>query len=623
MDGGAQFKYLFLGSSFPGFTIDFYSAGTLTGKNVWVDENKSSAVQQVSADSNGMTFWYADGDYRMRIKDADGTLMWDWDKVKITSDTATMWEGNYGLSYPLASATNIWQLFARHDASNKFLELGINNGTGFVPITDTVNARRFGTDGTAIQDAINSLTRGLVIIPYLADGWTITSAITGKSGVYVKGQGLPTLKQDAADIYLFDLSNVIDTGIKGLKFDGNGYGTSETNAVNSAIYSKDTSSLSKNLRISKNYFTNLYYRAITINGPAAGSYSTEVYVKDNILDDMVDEGIGLYYIKQAEISHNKLRDHAKEGIKVSTSDDVIISHNQIYHDNTVYGPSINVGENSDNISVSVNRAYQGSIGIGIENGNTKIEVIGNRLTGQGTRNIGVSIDSDDDDTNDIVIANNICKDSAGSQNIRVIGRAAKKLGTVILNGNICSTVTGSGPNIQVSYVTTAIITNNDCKSATKEGIDVNNTEVAIIKGNDILNAKFDGIEVVDTTYAEIEGNVIIDPSQTVNYNGIDIAATVTVAACSNNIIKDANSNMLYGIRNLATNPIMGQSYITGYTNAAVYIGTMSKNSNFINAGQLGVANSAAGDVTGTAKNYKVQVFDASGNSLGYLQVYGG
>src|SRR3972149_5509488 len=151
MDGGAQFKYLFLGSSFPGFTIDFYSAGTLTGKNVWVDENKSSAVQRVSADSYGMAVWYADGDYRVRIKDADGTLLWDWPSIKITSDTATMWEGNFGLSYPTATSTNIWQMFAKHDASNNFLELGINTGEKFVKIYPSIPATTFDDLNNAIS----------------------------------------------------------------------------------------------------------------------------------------------------------------------------------------------------------------------------------------------------------------------------------------------------------------------------------------------------------------------------------------------------------------------------------------------------------------------------------------
>lgn len=41
-----------------------------------------------------------------------------------------------------------------------------------------------------------------------------------------------------------------------------------------------------------------------------------------------------------------------------------------------------------------------------------------------------------------------------------------------------------------------------------------------------------------------------------------------------------------------------------------------------NAG-LGVGNSAAGDVTGTAKTYKVEIFDETGSSIGFIQVYAG
>ncbi|MBM4286582.1 MAG: hypothetical protein FJ135_00285 [Deltaproteobacteria bacterium] len=40
-------------------------------------------------------------------------------------------------------------------------------------------------------------------------------------------------------------------------------------------------------------------------------------------------------------------------------------------------------------------------------------------------------------------------------------------------------------------------------------------------------------------------------------------------------------------------------------------------------GGIGVGNSTDGDVTATAKTKKVQIFDADGNSLGYLQVYAG
>lgn len=41
------------------------------------------------------------------------------------------------------------------------------------------------------------------------------------------------------------------------------------------------------------------------------------------------------------------------------------------------------------------------------------------------------------------------------------------------------------------------------------------------------------------------------------------------------------------------------------------------------SGNLGVGNSAAGDVTATSADYKIRVYDEDGNSLGYIQVYGG
>lgn len=130
-DGGAQFQHLFLGSAFAGFTIDFYEASTLTGKDVYQDEARTTATQQIVADSRGMAVWFADGDYRMRVIH-QGVLLYDWPSVKQTSDTATMWEGNHGTSYPAALSANRWQLFAKHTAGNAFQELGVNNGTAFV-----------------------------------------------------------------------------------------------------------------------------------------------------------------------------------------------------------------------------------------------------------------------------------------------------------------------------------------------------------------------------------------------------------------------------------------------------------------------------------------------------------
>lgn len=130
-NGGAQFQHLYLGSSFAGFYIDFYAAGTTTPKDVWIDESKNTAVQTITADSNGMAYWYADGDYDLVVKDNSGVTLWTFPNVKITSDTATMWEGNFGTSYPAATTANRWQLFSKVTGGNIFQELGINDGTAF------------------------------------------------------------------------------------------------------------------------------------------------------------------------------------------------------------------------------------------------------------------------------------------------------------------------------------------------------------------------------------------------------------------------------------------------------------------------------------------------------------
>ena len=237
-DGGAQFKSLFLGSSFAGFTVDFYEAGLSTPKDAWLDENKSSTVQQVSADSRGMATWFADGDYRLIVKDASGTVLWDWPYYKMTSDTSTLWEGNQGTSYPSTSSKNRWQLFAKHTAGNAFSELGINDGTSFKKLLskssdDSANVfddlmtkspwadvrhPDFGAvgdgvtdDTTAIQAAIDSLTSGGTIL--LPQGtYLISSALTvSVSALTIIGVGIDatTIKTNSTTEDIFTIGDGI------------------------------------------------------------------------------------------------------------------------------------------------------------------------------------------------------------------------------------------------------------------------------------------------------------------------------------------------------------------------------------------------------------------------------
>jgi hypothetical protein len=231
-DGGAQFQHLFLGSAYAGFTIDFYAAGTSTGKNAWLDETKASATQQVSADSNGMATWYADGDYRLRIKDANGNLLWDWPSYKMTSDTATMWEGNFGTAYPTAVSKNQWQKFALTDGSDNLIELGINQGSQFIPYTNFVNVKWFGAKGdgatddtTAIQAASDSLTSGGVVF-FPRATYLHNSALTiSNNDVIFVGEGWGTkLKAGATMAQQIEVTGV-RIKICELQLDGNGNAT--------------------------------------------------------------------------------------------------------------------------------------------------------------------------------------------------------------------------------------------------------------------------------------------------------------------------------------------------------------------------------------------------------------
>jgi hypothetical protein len=138
-NGGAQlFCKQFVdanGDPVSGVKAYHYIAGTTTDKTVWTDEAKTSAAAQpVVGDSTGLVTFYADGLYRIDIKDSSDTLIKTLDNYRITSDTATLWEGDQGTAYPTAAAANRFQLFAKHDANNIVTEIGINDENGGVGV---------------------------------------------------------------------------------------------------------------------------------------------------------------------------------------------------------------------------------------------------------------------------------------------------------------------------------------------------------------------------------------------------------------------------------------------------------------------------------------------------------
>src|SRR4030065_483216 len=99
--GDAQFwTHLFADASgvpYAGVKVYRYASGTSNLKDAWVDAGRSTVDENPSlGDSFGRVSFYADGDYRLHVVTNEGVSLYDWDPVRITADTATMWEENQG-----------------------------------------------------------------------------------------------------------------------------------------------------------------------------------------------------------------------------------------------------------------------------------------------------------------------------------------------------------------------------------------------------------------------------------------------------------------------------------------------------------------------------------------------
>lgn len=213
-DGGAQHRHLSLGETYASFTIDFYAAGTSTDKEVWTAEDKTGSTFRITADTAGIATWYADGDYKMICLTSVGGSIFTWDNVKMTSDTATLWEGNFGVSFPTAVTSNRWQQFAKVTANNELNFLGINTGTEFQtyaqPIgkgADIVSAAALtpGTDGDYF-DVTGSTT--ITSIASLGEGTTIR----------LHFDGVVTLTHNATNLVLHDSTDITTIAGEELSF---------------------------------------------------------------------------------------------------------------------------------------------------------------------------------------------------------------------------------------------------------------------------------------------------------------------------------------------------------------------------------------------------------------------
>jgi hypothetical protein len=69
-----------------GGSVEFYEVGTTTPKNVWTEEAKTNAYTSYTLDAAGMAELFGDGNYKVILKNAAGSVKYTFDLVKTQSN---------------------------------------------------------------------------------------------------------------------------------------------------------------------------------------------------------------------------------------------------------------------------------------------------------------------------------------------------------------------------------------------------------------------------------------------------------------------------------------------------------------------------------------------------------
>ena len=74
-----------------GGTVEFYNAGTTTKRNVYLERDKSVvAANPYTLTANGNAELFADGVYRIILRDSNGVLVYDYDNVYLVEVAGTI-----------------------------------------------------------------------------------------------------------------------------------------------------------------------------------------------------------------------------------------------------------------------------------------------------------------------------------------------------------------------------------------------------------------------------------------------------------------------------------------------------------------------------------------------------
>jgi hypothetical protein len=326
------------GNVLTGGKIETYEAGTTTPAVTYTDPignffNSNPIVADASGRLANEIWLPINGAYKFVLKDANNVLIATYDNIPsipqppIVNDASSIsYEQGYtvtagaftvGATYLITSigTTNFVGIGAAANATGiLFTATGVGSGTGTAEysrtvqtkLRETVSVTDFGAvgdgvtdDSVAIQNAINSLSSGVVILP---KGLTFVAFnLAMKSNVYLQSDNA-TLKliNNATPIVppflppLLRFTNVNNSGILGtLNIDGNKANQTQLDDLGAGgVHVLESSS---NIFIDSLYIRNsaqdgLY---IGVNTNASTNFPSNVFVKNLVVDGAVRTGLGI------------------------------------------------------------------------------------------------------------------------------------------------------------------------------------------------------------------------------------------------------------------------------------------------------------------------------------------
>ena len=159
-------------------TVNFYASGTTTDQAVYTDQAKTTeAANPYTLDSNGQAQLYADGNYKLVVKDSGGSTLYTWDSLLFGLDDATSIWGGTSTGSSNAYAITPSPAITTYAAGQTFTFLSnhVSSGAATLNINGLGVTTLKNTDGSAIG-ASDIANGGLVSVAYNGTDFQLTGA---------------------------------------------------------------------------------------------------------------------------------------------------------------------------------------------------------------------------------------------------------------------------------------------------------------------------------------------------------------------------------------------------------------------------------------------------------------